>query len=908
MSLISVDNTAQSLTSVKVSILPHIPSDINVDLSYWRKQLEIAKVNAQAQLQVQRKKTEQARLAFERERLRLNASPSGPVSSQLGNLHVPKFSKLDVGRRSNGYDDRGRTNGNVIPPESATLPVTHRSQGKYSNRVKSCFNCGKAGHQVRDCWARAKESRDFTKSRSVSLFSALGPLNKVGKAVPALRKVRGCESVNQVVKNPFCGNYNAFLSEGCVRRCGVRRKETVSRDSGALQSPMLDGLVPREEFGDRVLPDGLSGPKEAPLVDVRVGTDLFTDHALVGTVDKLPVLDVDVVLGSDLAGGKMNPVPVLPTGPVESTEAGQLEEEVPEIVYNHDGARLMTAGTAGRVPEDIAVKTEEVKTSERKLCDTLSPGVASVETVDLKTLPPSEASEEKPRDTLSPGVDSVKSEEVKSLPTSESSERELCETLSPGVDSVETEDLSRAHSREKILPEDKISEKCDTFCAGSESVQESVDETEYLSRTHSREKTLHEDEIGEEKLCDTSHADFESERDSVSETVDLSHAHLREKTLHEDGISEEKLCDASCASFESERDSVGETVDLSRAHSREKTLHEDGISEEKLCDSSCASFESERDSVGETVDLSHAHLREKTLHEDGISEEKLCDSSCASFESERDSVGETVDLSRSHSREKTLHEDEIGEDKLCDASCASFESVRDSVSETEYLSRTHSREKTLHEDEIREEMCDTSRADSESVQESVDETEYLSRTHSREKTLHEDEIREEMCDTSRADSESVQESVDETEDLSRTHSRETPERRTIWPDKRSRWRRFEAGDEVLLLLQQPGQPLVARFQGPYTIIWSVGDSNYLVSTPDRRRSQSLCHINMPERCFSRDPPPLEPTVPVCIILRPAVAVCEEADDLATSVSETWDPGGGVRELNSDMVGYCRMSL
>ncbi|XP_071552452.1 uncharacterized protein [Panulirus ornatus] len=885
MSLISVDNTAQSLKSVKVSILPHIPSDINVDLSYWRKQLEIAKIDAQAQvaqLQVQKKKTEQARLAFERERLRLNASPSGPVSSQLGNLHVPKFSKLDVGRRSNGYDDRGRTNGNVIPPESATLPVTRKSQGKYSQEVKFCSHCGKAGHQVKDCWARAKESRDFTKSRSVSLFSALGPLNKVGKAVPALRKVRGCESVNQVVKDPFCGNYNAFLSEGCVSRCGVRRKETVSRDSGALQSPMLDGLVPREEFGDRVLPDGLSGPKEAPLVDVIVGTDLFTDHALVGTVDKLPVLDVDVVLGSDLAGGKMNPVPVLPTGPVESTEAVQLEEEVPEIVYNHDGARPMTTGTAGRVPEDIAVKTEEAKTSERKLCDTLSPGVASVETVDLKTLPPSKASERKLCDTLSPGIVFVETVDLKTLHASEDSEEKLRDTLSPGVDSVETADLKTLHESEaseklcdtlspgvdsvkseevKSLPTSESSERelCDTLSPGVDSV-----ETESLSRAHLRGKTLHEDEMREE-MCDTSRADLESERDSVGETVDLSRAHSREKILPEDKISEK--CDTFCAGSESVQESVDETEYLSRTHSREKTLHEDEIGEEKLCDTSHADFESERDSVSKTVDLSRSHSREKILLEDKINE-KMCDTSCAGYESVQEAADENEDLSRAHSREKTLHEDEIGEDKLCDASCASFESERDSVGET------------------------------------VD----LSRAHSREKTLHEDEMREEMCDTSRADSESVQESVDETEDLSRTHSRETQERRTIWPDKRSRLRRFEAGDEVLLLLQQPGQPLVARFQGPYAIIWSVGDSNYLVSIPDRRRSQSLCHINVPKPCFSREPLPLEPTVPVCIILRPAVAACEEADDLATSVSETWDPGGGVRKLNSDMVGYCRMSL
>ncbi|XP_071514358.1 uncharacterized protein [Panulirus ornatus] len=362
----------------------------------------------------------------------------------------------------------------------------------------------------------------------------------------------------------------------------------------------------------------------------------------------------------------MNPMPVLPTGPVESTEAVQLDEEVPELVCNHDDARSMTAGTAGRVPDDIAVETEEVKTSERRLCDTLSPGIDSVETQEVKTLPPTETSERKLCDTLSPGVASVETVDLKTLHEGEASERKLCDTLSPGVASVETADL----------------------------------------------KTLHESEASERKLCDT-----------LSPGVDF--------------VKTEEV----------------------------KSLPTSESSERKLCDTLSPGV----DSV-ETEGLSHAHLREKTLPEDEISEEKMCDASCAVYES-------------------------------------------------------------------------------------------------------------------------VQESVGETEDLSRAHSRETQERRTVWYDKRSRLRRFEAGDEVLLLLQQSGQPLVVFSKGSYTIIWSVRGSNYLVSTPDRRRGRRLCPVNMPKPYFSRDPPPLEPKVPVCIILRPAVAVCDEVDDVAACASKTWDPGG-----------------
>ena len=74
-----------------------------------------------------------------------------------------------------------------------------------------------------------------------------------------------------------------------------------------------------------------------------------------------------------------------------------------------------------------------------------------------------------------------------------------------------------------------------------------------------------------------------------------------------------------------------------------------------------------------------------------------------------------------------------------------------------------------------------------------------------------------------------------------------------WYDKRAKSRHFNAGDQVLVLLPIPRQPLQARYFGPYTIMKKVNDVDYIVDTPDRRKSQRLCHINMLKQYKSRDP-------------------------------------------------------
>lgn len=72
-----------------------------------------------------------------------------------------------------------------------------------------------------------------------------------------------------------------------------------------------------------------------------------------------------------------------------------------------------------------------------------------------------------------------------------------------------------------------------------------------------------------------------------------------------------------------------------------------------------------------------------------------------------------------------------------------------------------------------------------------------------------------------------------------------------WYDKKARARVFKPGDKVLVLFPLKENPLQARFHGPYEIHSKVNDLNYIVKTPDRRKPKQLCHINMLKPYFDR---------------------------------------------------------
>ena len=89
-------------------------------------------------------------------------------------------------------------------------------------------------------------------------------------------------------------------------------------------------------------------------------------------------------------------------------------------------------------------------------------------------------------------------------------------------------------------------------------------------------------------------------------------------------------------------------------------------------------------------------------------------------------------------------------------------------------------------------------------------------------------------------------------DAAHDHATQERQRAKQWYDRKACDRSFEEGDKVLVLLPIPGHPLEAKYHGPYTIAQRLGLVDYVVSTPDRRKTKHVCHVNLLKPYHERD--------------------------------------------------------
>ena len=83
----------------------------------------------------------------------------------------------------------------------------------------------------------------------------------------------------------------------------------ILRDTGAAQSFLLEGVVPLSDntnTGTQVLVRGIEmGFIEVPLHRIKLSSGLVNGDVVVGVRPSLPVPDIELVLGNDLAGGNV---------------------------------------------------------------------------------------------------------------------------------------------------------------------------------------------------------------------------------------------------------------------------------------------------------------------------------------------------------------------------------------------------------------------------------------------------------------------------------------------------------------------------------------------------------------------------------------------------------------------------
>jgi len=116
----------------------------------------------------------------------------------------------------------------------------------------------------------------------------------------------------------------------------------------------------------------------------------------------------------------------------------------------------------------------------------------------------------------------------------------------------------------------------------------------------------------------------------------------------------------------------------------------------------------------------------------------------------------------------------------------------------------------------------------------------------------------------------LQERLQETCELARHELQKAQGRQKQYYDVKSKDRKFQPGDKVLLLLPTDGNKLLMHWKGPFGVIERRNDNNYRIQLPGKVK---MFHANMLKKCTER-----KPTFPTGMEILGA-AVVESSNDV-----------------------------
>lgn len=214
--------------------------------------------------------------------------------------------------------------------ESKQFAISNKLTSKTSDRSdlspserRACFYCHETGHLIAACPALQKKEKSKNSKISKSVvFVQTVPVSPVGGALES-KKPAPDES------------YRPFILRGSVSLTGRDEDQvpvSILRDTGACQLLILSAVLPFSEnssCGSDVLVWGVKmSVLRAPLHTVYLRSPLVSGPVKLGVCSCLPVEGIALILGNDLAGDKVFPMPEVVETPVFDTDFASLPAAV----------------------------------------------------------------------------------------------------------------------------------------------------------------------------------------------------------------------------------------------------------------------------------------------------------------------------------------------------------------------------------------------------------------------------------------------------------------------------------------------------------------------------------------------------------------------------------------------------
>ena len=279
--------------------------------------------------------------------------------------------KNHFGRNKNNGSSKSNSFGGKNPPGNVlrNSPSAQNSQassqsdsmGKKPTKsfIPTCGHCGKRGHVMSDCWSlkRKKENQ-----ASPNAFISCKPNCLVPKEVDNGEASAKTEEIRP--------EFQPFISEGSVSidKLSGSVPIMILRDTGATQSLLLEGVLPLDlgtSTGEEVIAQGIEGGfVNVPLHRIYLKSNLISGPVVVGTRPTLPIKGVALLLGNDLAGGRVIANPKVTSKPVTLENVEKLEEDSPGLFPSCAVTRAMAKKAAeepnaNKQSEDILVDLSE---------------------------------------------------------------------------------------------------------------------------------------------------------------------------------------------------------------------------------------------------------------------------------------------------------------------------------------------------------------------------------------------------------------------------------------------------------------------------------------------------------------------------------------------------------------------